>query len=213
MKTMLPHRLLQTLSPKRGGRAAGGRRPRLRSIVDRRRPPPAPAQGLRPRATGIQARAAAEAAGGSPGLRARLGGSLGWSGRPWWRWGEWWVCAERRARRSLTLDTIFLSWLSDPAMAAASRLRSLQAERVSRSGAAPGRPTQPHTDEPAPHPPASSNRKSASTPALPLPLRHFRGRPWVGVDGLGQVQRNLFRAWNCWAGIIRSGALSQLPSH
>ena len=175
---------------------AGGRRPRLRSIVDRRRPPPAPAQGLRPRATGIrrgrQQRRPEEAQGFGPAWGARWADRAGPAGA-----GGSGGCAPRRARRSLTLDTIFLSWLSDPAMAAASRLRSLQAEGQPLRG----RPRPPHTTAhgPAspPPPPASSNRKSASTPALPLPLRHFRDRPWVGVDGLGQVQRNPFLAWNC----------------
>jgi hypothetical protein len=93
-ETLLPHRKLQTL-PKRDGRAAGGRRPRLRAFVDgcRLSRPTSPA-----RRPGIPTRQAPEGglgdtkaamyrtgASGPPGRLAGLGssrsGALGSSGR------------------------------------------------------------------------------------------------------------------------------------
>lgn len=117
MKTMLPHRPLQTLSPrKEGGRrwldGLGSRS--LLTVAA----PAGSGPGLRPPGDRHPGAGGGRGGRGKPGASGPPGGSLGWSGRPWRR-GEWWVCAER-ARRSLTLDTIFLSWLSDPAMAAAS---------------------------------------------------------------------------------------------
>lgn len=72
----------------------------------------------------------------TPGSRpVGRAGSLDWSGHagPGTEGGG--RRAPGRARRGLTLDTIFLSWLSDTAMAATAPLRPRR-QRVSRAGAA-----------------------------------------------------------------------------
>lgn len=179
--------------------AGGLRSAPLLTVAAPRRPRP----GNSPhRATGFPGLGASGAAGDYTGLRARTGGWLNWSGRPRRRGREQWARAERRARRGLTLDTIFLSWLSDPAMAAASRLPSPQAEGQPLRG----RPRPPHTIAPRsqpPTPPASNYRKSSATTELSasatsLPRSATEDGRGLGLFWQGQVlqmRADLFRGW------------------
>lgn len=139
-KTILPHRRLPTPPREGGGRqvadglhsaplltAAAPHLPRPASGPGSRRPGP-----LGPGRKGAQ------------GPHWALGWSAGqarWTGRAMpARARKAAVGARRgRTRRGLTLDTIFLSWLSDTAMAASAPLRPRR-QRVSRAGAAQAAP-------------------------------------------------------------------------